>query len=305
MNLPFIYEDSKKINKYLKYLERLIKNKIIYVDKIIIWFNKNPKINRDILNKNSNGSIHIYKKAMFYNKKWKFRITINQPKSSIWTYFKINIPEKINFLITLVEISYDFITNKESEADKIKRFFESFLIKKWHRNQKIKKFEDTVYYGSRGTDRNNNISRANINFAFYSDKISKITSEYCFHFEIRLQNSNVISKYGFNNFDSFIKNEFKSNEFWKKFILFKRIKSLEKLGKAVINQLYRKKITKTNFYDNLDKLYGMTILKGYATDSEYPDFSCQKFMDNIKDLKNKKKIFNNIIKIETSVFDPL
>lgn len=138
--------------------------------------------------------------AMPFGKMYKAKLTILQPKPTIWSLLEAAVGRQIGVLLTYVELVIDFIKSNIRSAKKFKRRFlgaAHVLHQHGSVTQVVGREGATYYFATRS--RPGGGKRGNVP-VIYADKLSKLQSAHkgspCVHLEWRIQGSAELRKVG-------------------------------------------------------------------------------------------------------------
>ncbi len=283
-----------------KLLEK-INDKIPYIDRVHVWFNKNiPKLNLNLLNKTA-GSIKIRKGVMTYQdkngtwyKNWSgtYKLEILQPTRKTFKYLEEINTQPDNHFVNYIEFALDFITKTKEDAVEVQNFFDNCWLKRWHGKQKTLNTRGTSYSGQRATT----------NFVTYSNRLSKVNKLPCCHLEVRLSTKAACKNAGYGAFNDFLDCNF--NSFWEKYLVLREVRDetwIKKVFESKYGRAIQGRLNNKNRYPNLEAFddyidyymnYFIRLVK-----NDYPEgkITSQKVQDKWKPINNRclKKIPNN------------
>lgn len=251
-----------------------VKKKIPYIDRVTIWLDTSAHmIDLSGIKEFCGGEVFERHTPMRKNPKWKCKIDLFQPSREAFILIKNQLCA--SYLINYFEPSLDYITDTHANAKAIQEFFEGTLIKKWHKNKHIKKYDTGVYFGPRKTASN---------FVSYCGKPSKMNDKPCCHIEMRFHGSPTVRRAGIDCLDALIK--FDPYRFWKKYLNLRRLEDMKKLGSAIVRE-YPKSY---KYKRPIRKMAAILFLRGYAqVGDEYDSvISAQGIIDNGKSFNGRR-----------------
>ncbi len=112
-----------------------------YIDRMVVWFSKT--IDADLKTKLESFCKEIKPDNLGYmrfrdpitgriqfNKRWQHKLDFIQPQLKLISYLNKNI--QCDYLINYVEVTIDYTAQNKDDARLIRRFFDRYLVKKWH-----------------------------------------------------------------------------------------------------------------------------------------------------------------------------
>jgi len=218
-----------------------------YTDKVVAWV-ADPLTKDEIDLLNQFGRVVVHERsevrtANYFDKSYRQRLQIFQPSPLVLHLINERCP---GATLSYVEPALDWVFSTHHERDNAYDLACLCLVKNNHRDQGIAWAGTTRYTGPRWAP--------NV-LAIYPDKPSKITGEYCLHFDWRISKSATLRRIGIGSLTDLINLDLV--QFWRKRLLLKGF-DLERFGRLRSNHLTganRRKPT------HLDRRAGAWVLR--------------------------------------------
>jgi hypothetical protein len=203
----------------------------------------------------------------------KFIITIVLPKLRA-----LEIAEECCWTPNYVEVAIDNIVSEWAEALRLHYFLDGSFVQSWHGKQQLIRYHPrgeahpcaTTYSGQR---------KANLRFAWYSDRLSKITNEPCLHLEARHQGVVACRRAGIYTPADLI--HFDHRAHWQRYLACYRI-DFAQLGLANANtsegtRRHKPDINRSGY--NIDAIKGAALFRALSAHERQEMRSVQRFVD--------------------------
>ena len=228
----------------------LIIAKVPYIDRMTVWFLREPHFDMDYLEQHCGQRPKLRNKKMRHSaaeftRLVRYQLELFQPTQEALRYLARETENRVRYYINYVEIPLDFIARMQENVKTIRRFFDRCWVKKWHVNKRLVRiakddydFSDdvfadtgTTYYSPR---------KATVNYVIYSDKPSKMNGMPCCHLEVRLNGHPTLRRLRLDSFGAYLPSDFLYS-FWERHLTLRTVRDKEFIDESVARVVRKKK----------------------------------------------------------------
>ena len=197
----------------------------------------------------------------------KFIVTVVLPRLRA-----LEVADECCWIPNYVEVAIDIVVSEWAEALALHHFLDGSFLQSWHGKQQLIRYsplgEDdpcaTSYSGQR---------KANLRFAWYSDRLSEIASEPCLHFESRHKGMAACRRAGVHTAADLIRFDHRAH--WRRYLACYRI-DIAQLGLANANT---SEGTRRQRPDSVDAIKGAALFRALSAHENQQLRSVQRFVD--------------------------